>query len=77
SSLASKRGQLLGIAPKDGWSRWDIIEMLLPRAELHGLEADLRSMSQGMAHFEARFDHFAEVNPKLANSIIHKKLEPA
>lgn len=77
SSLASKRGQLLGIAPREGWSRWDIIEMLLPRAELHGLEADLRSMSQGMAHFEARFDHFAEVNPKLANSIMHKRLEPA
>ncbi|HEX7875610.1 MAG TPA: elongation factor G [Sphingobium sp.] len=76
SSLASKRGQLLGIAPREGWSRWDIIEMLLPRAELHGLEADLRSMSQGMAHFEARFDHFAEVNPKLAASIIHKRLEP-
>ncbi|HKY82767.1 MAG TPA: elongation factor G [Sphingobium sp.] len=77
SSLASKRGQLLGIAPREGWSRWDIIEMLLPRAELHGLEGELRSLSQGMAHFEARFDHFAEVNPKVAHSIIQKRLEPA
>lgn len=77
SFLASKRGQLLGIAPKDGWSRWDMIEMLLPAAELHGLEAELRSLSQGMAHFQARFDHFVEVNSKMAGSIIQKRLEPA
>ncbi|KKW91495.1 elongation factor G [Sphingobium chungbukense] len=77
SSLAAKRGQLLGIAPRDGWSRWDVIEMLLPGAELHGLEAELRSLSQGMAHFEAAFDHFAEVNPKAASGIIQKRLEPA
>jgi elongation factor G len=77
SSLASKRGQLLGITPRDGWSRWDMIEMLLPSAELRGLEAELRSLSQGMAHFEAHFDHYAEVNPKLASSIIQKRLEPA
>jgi elongation factor G len=54
-----------------------MIEMLLPGAELHGLEAELRSLSQGMAHFEATFDHFAEVNPKAASAIIHKRLEPA
>ena len=77
SFLASKRGQLLGIAPKAGWSRWDEIEMLLPGAELYGLDGELRSLSQGMAHFEARFDHFVEVNPKVANMIIHHRLEPA
>ena len=77
SSLASRRGQLLGITPREGWSRWDMIEMLLPGAELTGLEAELRSLSQGMAHFEAHFDHFAEVNPKVAGSIIQKRLEPA
>ena len=77
SALASRRGQLLGITPRDGWSRWDMIEMLLPGAELQGLEAELRSLSQGMAQFEAHFDHFAEVNPKLASSILHKRLEPA
>lgn len=77
SFLASRRGQLLGISPREGWSRWDMIDMLLPGAELDGLEAELRSLSQGMAHFEAKFDHFAEVNAKIANSIIQKRLEPA
>lgn len=77
SALASRRGQLLGITPREGWSRWDMIEMLLPGAELQGLEAELRSLSQGMAQFDTRFDHFAEVNAKLASSILHKRLEPA
>jgi elongation factor G len=66
STVASKRGQLLGVAPLEGWSRWDCVEALLPGAELYGLEAELRSLSQGMARYEARFDHLAEVSEKLA-----------
>ena len=77
SFLASRRGQMLGIEPRDGWSRWDVIRTLLPAAELHGLDAELRSLSQGLAHFEAAFDHFAEVNGKLASAIVQGRLEPA
>ncbi len=66
STIASKRGQLLGVTPLEGWSRWDCVEALLPGAELYGLEAELRSLSQGMARYEARFDHLAEVSEKLA-----------
>lgn len=71
STVASKRGQVLGVAPLEGWSRWDCIEALLPGAELYDLEAELRSLSQGMARYEARFDHLAEVNEKLAVGGIH------
>jgi elongation factor G len=66
SALASRRGQLLGVTPREGWSRWDRIEALLPMAELHGLEAELRSLSQGMARYEARFDHLAEAAKTVA-----------
>jgi elongation factor G len=72
SSLASRRGQMLGMAARDGWSRWDIIEALLPMAELHGLEAELRSMSQGMARYEAHFDHLAELSGKLADAVVQR-----
>ena len=34
-------------------------------------------MSQGMAHYEARFDHLAEVAAKLAGSVIQRAHEPA
>lgn len=77
SFLASRRGQMLGIAPREGWSRWDLIRTLLPGAELHGLDSELRSLSQGMAQFETKFDHFEEVNGKLATAIIQNRMEPA
>ncbi len=77
SAIATRRGQMLGVVPKEGWSRWDTIEVLLPEAELQGLEAELRSLSQGMARYEARFDHLAEVTSKLATEIIQRTKEPA
>lgn len=77
SASTSRRGQMLGIVPLEGWSRWDRIELLLPEAELHGLETELRSLSQGMAHFEAHFDHLAELSGKLASGIIQRTPEPA
>lgn len=77
SSLASRRGQMLGVTPKEGWSRWDVVEALLPQAELQDLEAELRSLSQGMAHYEAHFDHLAEVTAKVANGIAKRAHEPA
>lgn len=77
SAVATRRGQMLGMTPQDGWSRWDRIEVMLPEAELHGLEAELRSLSQGMARYEARFDHLAEVTAKLADGIVHRAHEPA
>lgn len=75
SSVASRRGQMLGMTPLEGWSRWDVIEVLLPESELHGLEAELRSLSQGMARYEAHFDHLAEVGHKLAGEIVHRQHE--
>ena len=70
SAVASRRGQMLGINAQDGWSHWDVIEVMLPEAELHGLEAELRSMSQGLAGYEASFDHLSEITGKLADDIV-------
>jgi len=51
--------------------------MLLPEAEQHTLEAELRSLSQGLAHYEAHFDHLAEVTGKLADTIVLQIRQPA
>lgn len=77
SAVASRRGQMLRMTSREGWSAWDVIEALLPEAGLQGLEAEVRSMSQGMASFETHFDHLAEVAPKLASSIVQRVKEPA
>jgi elongation factor G len=78
SAVASRRGQMLGLAPRDGWTGWDRIEALIPEAELTGLEAELRSQSQGLATYEAEFDHLAELNGPLADKVIQQRVpEPA
>jgi len=78
SAVAGRRGQMLGLGPRDGWTGWDRIEALIPEAELSGLEAELRSQSQGLATYEAEFDHLAELNGPLADKVIQQRVpEPA
>ncbi len=78
SAVAGRRGQMLGMGPREGWTGWDRIEALIPEAELSGLEAELRSQSQGLATYEAQFDHLAELNGPLADKVIQQKVpEPA
>jgi elongation factor G len=75
SAVASRRGQMLGMGPRDGWTGWDRVDALIPQAELKGLEPELRSLSQGLAAYEAEFDHLAELNGPLADKVV-KAREP-
>jgi elongation factor G len=77
SAVASRRGQMLGMDTRPGWSRWDTVEALVPEAELQGLDAELRSISQGLATYESEFDHLAELNGILADKVVQRELEPA
>ena len=70
STISSRRGQILGIGSHPSWQRWDRVEAIIPEAGLHGLDAELRSMSQGLASFSARYDHVAELSGKLADDVI-------
>jgi elongation factor G len=77
SAISSCRGRVLDMGPREGWSRWDTVEAQVPEAELRTLATDLRSISQGMATFEARFDHLAECSGKVAEQMIQRVGEPA
>jgi elongation factor G len=70
SVLSSRRGQILSLAPHPDWSRWERVEALLPEAGLQGLDAELRSLSQGLASFTAEFDHLAELGGKQADDVV-------
>jgi elongation factor G len=70
SVLSSRRGQILGLSPHPDWSRWERVEALLPESGLHGLDAELRSLSQGLASFTAAFDHLAELTGKQADEVV-------
>ena len=70
SVLSSRRGQILGLSPHPDWARWERVEALLPESGVHGLDAELRSLSQGLAGFTAEFDHLAELAGKQAEEVV-------
>nr|WP_084356021.1 elongation factor G [Novosphingobium lentum] len=73
SVLSARRGQILGLGPHPEWDRWERIEATLPEAGLHGLDAELRSLSQGLASFTAAFDHLAELAGKQADEVVKSR----
>ena len=70
SALSARRGQILGLSPHPDWARWERVEALLPESALHGLDAELRSLSQGLASYTAAFAHLAELSGKPADEVI-------
>jgi elongation factor G len=78
SVVSSRRGQILNLGAHPDWQRWDMVEAHLPMASLNGLDAELRSLSQGLASFTAEFDHLSELSGKLADDVVKQaNLEPA
>jgi len=77
SVLSARRGQILGLSPHPDWERWERVEALLPEAGLHGLDAELRSLSQGLASYVAEFDHLAELSGKQADEVVKAQAELA
>jgi elongation factor G len=73
--LSTRRGQILGLSPHPEWERWERVEAMLPEAALHGLDAELRSLSQGLASFSASFDHLAELSGKEAEQVVKARAE--
>ncbi len=74
SIISSRRGQILGLSPHPDWPRWEIVEALLPESGLQGLDAELRSLSQGLASFTASYDHLAELTGKQADEVVKAQL---
>ena len=76
SVLSSRRGHILGLAPHPEWQHWERVEALLPEAGLAGLDAELRSLSHGLAGYVASFDHLAELSGKHAEDVVKAAREP-
>jgi elongation factor G len=66
SALTARRGQILGLAPREDWRGWERIEAYLPQSERQHLIAEIRGLTQGLGAFEADFDHMAELTGRLA-----------
>ena len=67
--VSARRGQILGFDGKPGWEGWNVLEALMPEAEMAGLIVELRSATAGVGSYAARFDHLAEVLGKAAEGV--------
>jgi elongation factor G len=75
--IPQRRGQILRLEPREGWSGWDHVAAMIPAAELEDLIVELRSATAGAGTFTATFDHLAEVPSKLADQILQAKVQAA
>ncbi|MEZ5995530.1 MAG: elongation factor G [Hyphomonadaceae bacterium] len=72
SAVSSHNGQILGFEARDGWPGWDKVEVYLPHAERQNFIIELRSLTQGLATFEAAFDHMVEITGRRADDVAKK-----
>lgn len=71
--VSSRRGQILGFDARPGWPGWDSVSAMMPESGLEDLIIELRSLTQGAATFEARFDHYQELYGKDAEQIVLRR----
>jgi elongation factor G len=67
-NLSSRRAEIGGMEPRAGGLQ--VIEAMVPLAEMFGYATDLRSMSQGRGTFTMEFDHYAHVGEEITNLIM-------
>lgn len=67
--VTQRRGQLLGFDARPDWPGWDVVEALVPEAEMRGLIVELRSATAGVGSYLAHFDHLAELTGRAADRI--------
>ncbi|MCY6381762.1 elongation factor G [Hoeflea prorocentri] len=70
--VSGRRGQLLGFDARPGWDGWDVVNAIMPEAEMQDLIIELRSATAGVATFSKAFDHLAEVTGKQADMVLRK-----
>jgi elongation factor G len=68
--IPQRRGQILGFNAREGWPGWDLVQAQIPASEMDDLIIELRSATQGVGSFTARFDHLQELVGKLADQVL-------
>jgi len=68
--LNTKRAHVLGMNPQDGAN---VIEAMVPQAEIMRYAIDLKSLTQGRASYKVSFSHYEEAPPNVTQKIIAEK----
>jgi len=68
--INARRGRIEGMESR---GKTQIVRAVAPLAEMFGYATDLRSMTQGRAHYVMRFDHYEEVPANVAQAIVARE----
>jgi len=68
--LSQRRGQIMGFETRTDLAGWDVVEALVPEAEMGNLIIELRSATAGAATYRAQLDHMAELTGRLADDVL-------
>jgi elongation factor G len=68
--LSQRRGQIMGFETRTDLPGWDIVEALIPEAEIGNLIIELRSATAGAGTYRATLDHMAELTGRLADDVL-------
>jgi elongation factor G len=71
--ISGRRGQIQGFDAKEGWTGWDSVSALMPQSEIQDLIIELRSLTQGVATYQADFDHLQELTGRLADQVVEQQ----
>jgi elongation factor G len=71
--VTGRRGQLLGYDSRPGWQGWDVLNAMIPEAEIGDLIVELRSATAGVGTFSTRFDHMAELVGRPADLVLQEQ----
>lgn len=75
--LSQRRGQILGFDARPGWPGWDLVEAMIPEAEIGDLIIELRSATLGVGSYTSTFDHMAELTGRLADDVLSQQKNQA
>ncbi len=67
-NLSARRAQIGGMEPRPGGVQ--MIEALVPLADMFGYATDLRSITQGRGTFTMEFDHYDRVPAEVAERVV-------
>ena len=74
-AVTQHRAQILGFNTRDGWDGWEVIQVNMPESEMQTLVTEIRSISQGIGTFDAKFSHYQELIGRDADKVTQARKE--
>ena len=76
SSLSSRRARITSMEQR-GERNIQVVNAMVPLAEMFGYSSELRNLTAGRAEFDMRFEHYEPVPRSIADEIVERKREEA